>query len=409
VRDPRTRPPLRRLRGPATLLELRLSTGGSFARILVVDDDEQLGRALARALSKAGYEVVVHHQGKTALDAVRAGGFEAIVSDIEMPGLTGIELLRAARDHDRDLPVILITGAPAIGTAADAVEHGAFRYLIKPLDLTDFTQTVRRASQLYRLARAKREAQTLLGTGTGEGSDRLALEVSFERTLDSLWIAFQPIVRASDRSIFGYEALLRSGEPSLPHPGAVLDAAERLDALPRLGRVIRERAAEPMLTAEPSWLLFLNLHPEDLLDPVLHSDATALAELAPRVVLEITERASLHKVSDLRSRVAALRERGFRVAVDDLGAGYAGLSSFAQLEPDIVKLDMTLIRDVHKVPVKQKLVASMTSVCKELGLLVVAEGVECAEERDVLCDIGCDLLQGYHFAKPGRPFPTVNF
>ena len=386
-----------------------MSTGGSFARILVVDDDEQLGRALARALSKAGYEVAVHHQGKTALEAVRAGGFEAIVSDIEMPGLTGIELLRATRDHDRDLPVILITGAPAIGTAADAVEHGAFRYLIKPLDLTDFTQTVRRASQLYRLARAKREAQTLLGTGTGEGSDRLALEVSFERTLDSLWIAFQPIVRASDRSIFGYEALLRSGEPSLPHPGAVLDAAERLDALPRLGRVIRERAAEPMLTAEPSWLLFLNLHPEDLLDPVLHSDATALAELAPRVVLEITERASLHKVSDLRSRVAALRERGFRVAIDDLGAGYAGLSSFAQLEPDIVKLDMTLVRDVHKVPVKQKLVASMTSVCKELGLLVVAEGVECAEERDVLCDIGCDLLQGYHFAKPGRPFPTVNF
>jgi EAL domain-containing protein (putative c-di-GMP-specific phosphodiesterase class I) len=194
----------------------------------------------------------------------------------------------------------------------------------------------------------------------------------------------------------------------LPHPGAVLDAAERLDALPRLGRVIRERAAEPMLTAEPSWLLFLNLHPEDLLDPVLHSADTALAELAPRVVLEITERASLHKVSDLRARVAALRERGFRVAVDDLGAGYAGLSSFAQLEPDIVKLDMTLVRDVHKVPVKQKLVASMTSVCKELGLLVVAEGVECAEERDVLCDIGCDLLQGYHFAKPGKPFPTVN-
>jgi EAL domain-containing protein (putative c-di-GMP-specific phosphodiesterase class I) len=386
-----------------------LSTGGSFARILVVDDDEQLGRALARALSKAGYEVAVHHQGKTALEAVRAGGFEAIVSDIEMPGLTGIELLRAARDHDRDLPVILITGAPAIGTAADAVEHGAFRYLIKPLDLSEFTQTVRRASQLYRLARAKREAQTLLGTGTGEGSDRLALEVSFERTLDSLWIAFQPIVRASDRSIFGYEALLRSGEPSLPHPGAVLDAAERLDALPRLGRVIRERAAEPMLAADPNWLLFLNLHPEDLLDPVLHSGDTALAEVAPRVVLEITERASLHKVSDLRSRVAALRERGFRVAIDDLGAGYAGLSSFAQLEPDIVKLDMTLVRDVHKVPVKQKLVASMTSVCKELGLLVVAEGVECAEERDVLCDIGCDLLQGYHFAKPGKPFPTVNF
>ena len=377
--------------------------------MLIVDDDEALGRALARQLSRSGYEVVVHHEGETALAAIRGGGFEAIVSDIEMPGLTGIELLRAVRDHDRDLPVILITGAPAIGTAADAVEHGAFRYLIKPLDLTDFTNTVRRASQLYRLARAKREAQTLLGTGTGEGSDRLALEVSFERALDSLWIAFQPIVRASDRSIFGYEALLRSGEPALPHPGAVLDAAERLSALPRLGRVIRERAAEPMLTADPTWLLFLNLHPEDLLDPVLNAEDTPLATMASRVVLEITERASLHKVSDLRARVASLRERGYRIAVDDLGAGYAGLSSFAQLEPDLVKLDMTLVRDVHKTPVKQKLVASMTQVCKELGMLVVAEGVECIEERDVLIAMGCDLLQGYHFAKPGKAFPPVSF
>jgi EAL domain-containing protein (putative c-di-GMP-specific phosphodiesterase class I) len=388
---------------------LTLSSGGNFARVLVIDDDEELGRALARQLSRAGYEVVVHHEGKTALEAIHAGGFEAIVSDIEMPGLTGIEILRTVRDVDRDLPVILITGAPAIETAADAVELGAFRYLLKPLHLPDFADTVRRASQLYRLARAKREAQALLGTGTGEGSDRLALEVSFERALESMWIAFQPIVRASDRSIFGYEALLRSGEPALPHPGAVLDAAERLNMLPRLGRVIRERASEPMREADPAWLLFLNLHPEDLLDPVLGAGDTALASIASRVVLEITERASLHKVSDLRARVAALRERGFRIAVDDLGAGYAGLSSFAQLEPDLVKLDMTLVRDVHKSAVKQKLVGSMTQVCKELGMLVVAEGVECAEERDVLVAAGCDLLQGYHFAKPGKAFPAVNF
>lgn len=382
---------------------------GNFARVLIVDDDETLARALARQLSRNGYEVVVHHHGGTALEAVQQGGFEAVVSDIEMPGLSGIELLRKVRGHDRDLPVILITGAPAIETAADAVEHGAFRYLLKPLDLGEFSRTVQRATQLYRLARAKREAQALLGTGTGEAEDSATLELAFQRALDSLWVAFQPIVRASDGSVFGYEALLRSSEPSLPHPGAVLDAAERLGALPRLGRVIRERAAEPMLGADPNWVLFLNLHPEDLLDPVLHAEGGALAELAPRVVLEITERASLHKVPDLSARVRALRERGFRVAVDDLGAGYAGLSSFAQLEPDIVKLDMTLVRDVHKAPVKRKLVASMTQVCKELGLSVVAEGIECAEERDVLVEVGCDLLQGYHFARPGKPFPAANF
>jgi len=97
---------------------------------------------------------------------------------------------------------------------------------------------------------------------------------------------------------------------------------------------------------------------------------------------------------------------GFRIAIDDLGAGYAGLTSFATLEPEFVKLDMSLVRDVHKSPMKEKLVGSITSLCKELGMMVVAEGVETPLERDMLVALGCDLLQGYLLAMPGRPFPT---
>ena len=96
---------------------------------------------------------------------------------------------------------------------------------------------------------------------------------------------------------------------------------------------------------------------------------------------------------------------GFRIAIDDLGAGYAGLTSFATLEPEFVKLDMSLVRDVDKNPTKKKLVRSMTSLCRDLGMLVVAEGVETLAERDVLVEAGCDLLQGYLLAKPGKPFP----
>ncbi|HEY3498390.1 MAG TPA: EAL domain-containing protein [Polyangiaceae bacterium] len=384
-------------------------SSGSTGRLLIVDDDVLLSRSLSRHLTRAGYEVVVQHEGQPALDALRRGGFDLVISDIEMPGLNGIELLRQVRDLDRDLPVVLITGAPAIDTAAKAVEHGAFRYLTKPFELDELSKLVRRASQLYRLARMKREALVVLGTGFGEGADRLALESGFERALDSLWMAFQPIVRVEDGSLFGYEALLRSDEPALPHPGAILDAAERLKELRRLGRVIRERAAEPMSTADPSTLLFLNLHPDDLLDPVLHSEDSLLATIAPRVILEITERAALDRVPEVPARIRSLRERGFRVAIDDLGAGYAGLASFALLEPDIVKLDMSLVRDVHVNPVKQKLVRSMTVLCKDLGLLVVAEGVEVTAEREQLIELGCDLLQGYLFAKPGRPFPTVSW
>ena len=105
---------------------------------------------------------------------------------------------------------------------------------------------------------------------------------------------------------------------------------------------------------------------------------------------------------DVQTRIARLREMGFRIAVDDLGAGYAGLTSFAQLEPEVVKLDMSLVRNVHSSAVKQKLVRSMTSLCSDMGIAVVAEGIEIIEERDVIIDLGCDLLQGYLYARPTR-------
>ena len=121
-------------------------------------------------------------------------------------------------------------------------------------------------------------------------------------------------------------------------------------------------------------------------------------------MLEVTERASLLKMGDVRARVAELRALGFRIAIDDLGAGYAGLSSFAALEPEVVKLDMSLVRDVDRTLTKQKLVRSMTSLCKELGIAVVAEGVETVGELECLLDLGCDLFQGYLIGRPSKPF-----
>lgn len=373
-------------------------------RVLLVDDDAQVLAATARHLRRAGFEVGTCADGASALSEVRTGDFDVVVSDISMPGMNGIDLLRGIREQDRDLPVVLITGAPAIGSAADAVELGAFKYVMKPFEPDDLIKSVVRASQLYRLGRAKRMAMSVLGNTRGEGSDRAGLDASFRRALDSLWMAYQPIIDATDRSVLGYEALMRSEEPSLPHPGAVLDAAERLGELENLGRAIRHRAAEPMLEGDPTWLLFLNLHPADLLDERLLDSATMLSKIADRVVLEVTERASLETVPDARGRVSALRELGFRIAVDDLGAGYAGLSSFVHLEPDFVKLDMSLVRDVDQSAVKRKLVGSMTKLCKDMGLQVVGEGVETPAERDVLIDLGCDLLQGYRFGRPSRPF-----
>jgi EAL domain-containing protein (putative c-di-GMP-specific phosphodiesterase class I) len=164
-----------------------------------------------------------------------------------------------------------------------------------------------------------------------------------------------------------------------------------------------------MQHAAPEATLFLNLHPSDRADETLFDTLSPLTQMASRVVLEVTERAAIEEVDDVERRVSQLREHGFRVAVDDLGAGYAGLSSFALLEPEIVKLDVSLLRDIDQSPVKQKLVASMTSLCKDMGFLVVAEGVETVAERDCVVALGCDLLQGFLFARPGRPFPSASW
>jgi EAL domain-containing protein (putative c-di-GMP-specific phosphodiesterase class I) len=381
----------------------------SRGRILIADDEPMLLRGLERVLHRSGYEVVTANDGNEAARLLAQMKFDAIVSDISMPGMDGIALLRAARDRDLDVPVLLVTGAPAVETAVEALEYGAFQYLTKPVDPQQFENAIEKAVQLRRMAAMKNEALELLGLQRAMAGDRAGLEASFERALETLWTAYQPIVRADDRSLFGYEALLRSTEPTLPHPGAIIQAAERLERLDRLGRTIRASAAPPVQGNPDAGLLFVNLHPRDLLDPTLTSPDAPLSKIADRVVLEITERASLDEIKDTQSRVARLREMGFRIAIDDLGAGYAGLTSFALLEPEIVKLDMSLVRNVHKQSTKQKLIRSMTSLCKDMGMMVVGEGVENVAERDALLELGCDLLQGYLFARPDRAFPAFSW
>jgi EAL domain-containing protein (putative c-di-GMP-specific phosphodiesterase class I)/CheY-like chemotaxis protein len=378
-------------------------------RVLVVDDEPPILRIVDRVLTARGCDTTCCHDGLDAAKRLDLSDFDVVISDISMPGMSGIELLRKVREHDLDVPVILMTGAPAIGTAVKAVEFGAFRYLTKPFDLDELGQVVSRAARLYRIARMKREALEHLGMDQMLVGDRAGLETKFDRALDSLWMAFHPIVRWRDNSVYGYEALLRTDEKTLPHPIAVIDAAERLGRLLELGRVVRERAARVIKETPAETVFFLNLHPKELADPALASKDEPLSKVANRVVFEITEREPLERINDLPNRVSALRSLGYRIALDDMGAGYAGLTSFSLLEPEIVKLDMALIRDLDTNPTRQRIVESMTSLCKDLSIEVVAEGVETRAERAALEELGCELLQGFLFARPSPGLPAVTW
>lgn len=375
------------------------------ARILLVDDDAAVLRSMERPLTKAGYEVETAPDGLVAIEMLRQRTFDTVVSDLSMPGMNGTDLLRAVREHDLDISFLIATGTPDIATATRAIEHGALRYLIKPLMPSDLAPIIEYAVRMCRMARVKREALVLVGDAEKFVGDRAGLENRFSCALDAMWMAYQPIISWSEKRVYAYEALLRSRAPH-GNPGMMLAAAETLGRLHDLGREIRGSVAGTAAEAEDI-KLFVNLHTLDLNDEALISADEPLSQFAHNVVLEITERASLDHIGGLPVRLRQLREMGYKIALDDLGAGYAGLTSLAQLQPEVVKLDMSLVRDVDKDATKRKLVGTMVTLSRDMGMDVVVEGVETIGERDALVKLGCDLFQGYLFARPDKAFPTV--
>jgi EAL domain-containing protein (putative c-di-GMP-specific phosphodiesterase class I) len=236
-------------------------------------------------------------------------------------------------------------------------------------------------------------------------ADLIELERKLDRCLGALGMHYQPIVHARSRARFGYEALLRSSDKSLPHPGAILDAAERLERVPSLGRSVRAQIARVIASAPAErGVVFVNLHLLDLFDKQLTSPFAPLSKVASRVVLEITERTSLAGHHDIRYRVAELRELGYRIAIDDLGGGHARMATFAPEDADFVKLDMALVREIDKHPMKQWLVRSITGLCRDHGITTIGEGIETEAEARQLVELGCDCLQGYAIARPAPPF-----
>ena len=218
-----------------------------------------------------------------------------------------------------------------------------------------------------------------------------------------VYVDYHPIVRADTQEVFGYEALARGVPRSLRSPEVMFEVAAEADLIWELSRLCRSRAIEGMAKQiAAGQLLFLNVDPHDFSDPEF--TATFEREVAnpERVVIEITERTAIKDYPKFRERLKAFREQGYRFAVDDAGSGYAGLGSIANLEPDFIKLDMSLINCIDTNFIKQNLVETMVKFANDMGAMVIAEGVERAEEMDTVKSLGVHLVQGFFIHHPGK-------
>lgn len=224
---------------------------------------------------------------------------------------------------------------------------------------------------------------------------------------------FQPIVDVRAGSVIAYEALCRGTLPDFRFPDKIFATAEQFDRVWDLGHVLRNVAGEASSDLHKSpqggCMMFINIHPRDVEDPSFERQVLdgPIATHASSIVLELTERAAIVDYRSLRQLLGRLRSRGYRVAIDDLGSGYAGLTALAEIEPEFIKFDMGLVRDLHRRPVKQRLIERISEFASEMNATTISEGVETAEERDALLCCGSTIMQGYFFAKPAPEFARL--
>ncbi|MHA6963574.1 bifunctional diguanylate cyclase/phosphodiesterase [Zobellella denitrificans] len=217
---------------------------------------------------------------------------------------------------------------------------------------------------------------------------------------------FQPIVDTRQGRILGHEALIRGpAGHRLEFPGALFGEAKQTGLLSDLDLACREAAMQAYCQRRMDGLLFINVNPNVLLDKQHPRGCTQrlareLGLPAERIVIELSEQYPIQDTEELKAAVNRYRELGFRIAIDDLGAGYSGLRLWSEVKPDYVKIDRYFIQDIHQDPIKREFVQSILALARGMQSRVIAEGIERQEELRQLQDMGIHYCQGYLLGRP---------
>ena len=378
-------------------------------RLLVAEDHAFQRHTLLRLLRKLGAKDVLEAtDGASALRLFRDAQppVDVVVSDLDMPGMDGMEFLRHLGQSGRPAAVVLATAVdvavhPSLKVMAQAYGVNLLGVLPKPI-----------TGEMLLAVLARHASPGVAPSAGAAGTGHAYPAEEIRRGLEQGEFApfFQPKVRMADGTVAGFEALARwrRGDGSLAPPASFLGVMEEQGLLDQLTWQILDQSAafgKSLLAHGIECCISVNFCASSLAASDLASRVTAAvlgAGLEPRhLILELTESAAVNtELAPVLENLTRLRLRGFGLSIDDYGTGYSTLQQLGRIPFTELKIDQSFVRNAGGDPASMILLESILDIARKLKLVTVAEGVESRQEWDMLQRLGCDLVQGYFVARP---------
>ncbi|MDE3082592.1 MAG: EAL domain-containing protein [Acidobacteriota bacterium] len=380
------------------------------ARVMMIDDNVANIVLLRAMLEREGMRhLATFTDARQAMAQLSEFDPDLVLLDLIMPHLDGYDVLHqivqfAAGEY---LPVLVLTADSSKDAVHRALELGANDFLAKPYDAVEVLLRVRNLLETRQLY------ETVSGLNH-HLHDQLDVYHAMEKTEHENWrtereriegfingdaftMHYQPIFDLARGRVVGVEALARFTDTSVP-PDRWFARASAVGLGPALETAAIRRALEVTSVLAPALFVAINVSPEAMLSTPFHELCSD--EFCERVVLELTEHVPVEDYDAVALALNEFRSRGMKLAADDTGAGYAGFRHLLSLDPDIIKLDISLIRDIDHDPARRALATSLVSFAADTERTLVAEGIENAEELATVRELSVRWGQGYHLARP---------